>query len=280
MPSIIGEKNHHRVVIQFKLLQLCQDSPDAVIHALDHGGILGIFMAPMGGLGLVFFCQFVLGLDGGVDRVVSQVEKKWLLLVRINEFAGLLTEPVGQVFPGFGIDQVRVLVGAVVTTSRWAAPFATGNVDVEALGRRVLAKMPLAHGGTGVPIGAKGLCDGHELFPQFRLVFRGFNLSQVVVATPGITHCVDAVSWGVLSGHQAGPAWGAIGCIGVGAVENCAFRCQLVDVGCLIVLGPHEADIRPSQVIDKEENDVGLPCGMDTTGQQDDERANNLDEFH
>ena len=81
MPSIIGEKNHHRVVIQFKLLQLGQNSPDAVIHTLDHGGILGIFMAPMGGLGLVFFCQFVLCLDWRVDRVVRQVKEKWLLLV-------------------------------------------------------------------------------------------------------------------------------------------------------------------------------------------------------
>jgi hypothetical protein len=63
-------------------------------------------------------------------------------------------------------------------------------------------------------------------------------------------------------------------------VENCAFRGQLVGVGGLIVLGAHEADIRPSQVIDKEENDVGLAGGMETTGQQDDERANDLDEFH
>jgi hypothetical protein len=140
--------------------------------------------------------------------------------------------------------------------------------------------MPLAHGGTGVAIGAEGLCDGDELFPEHRLVFRWFNFSLVVVATPGITHGVDSVSWRVLSGHQAGPTWGAIGCIGVGTMENCAFRCQLVDVGRLIVLGPHEADICPSQVIDKEENDVGLPDGMETTGQQDDERENDLDEFH
>jgi len=38
-----------------------------------------------------------------------------------------------------------------------------------------------------------------------------------------------------------------------------SFGCKPVDVGCLVKAAPIAADVRPAEVIDEKEDDVGLP---------------------
>ena len=82
---------------------------------------------------------------------MGEVEEKRLVLVCLNELAGLLPQPISQILALLLGDEVRVIVGAVIAASAGAAPMFTGNVHIKTLGRRVCAQMPFAHRGGHIP---------------------------------------------------------------------------------------------------------------------------------
>ena len=68
-PAVVGREDHHRILRKFQFVQRVQNSPHAVIEAVNHRCIRGVVMLIARLLLLVFVNQRLLGLNGGVDSV-------------------------------------------------------------------------------------------------------------------------------------------------------------------------------------------------------------------
>ena len=108
--------------------------------------------------GLVLGDHVGLGRQRGVDRVVSEVQEEWLLLVLLQEFLGLGGEAVGEVFAVGCLFQTRHIASGFVAERSEVAEsrpgFVTRDVHVEALLFRLEAlpaEVPFAKVAGGVP---------------------------------------------------------------------------------------------------------------------------------
>ena len=58
------------------------------------------------------------------------------------------------------------------------------------------------------------------------------------------------------SGQKTRAGWCAVGCVGVGVLEDRGALRQPIDIRCLVGIPPGEADVMPTEVIDEEYEDV------------------------
>ncbi len=258
MTTVVREEKDKGVLRKPQLLKFPEDRPHTVVGALDHGRVGGVLMAFGRLLGLILLLEFRLGLDGGMNGVMGQVEKKRFLLIGLDKLTGFLAQAIGQVLALFLLLEVGVLVGAVVSSSAGTAPGLARHVDVEALRRGVVPEVPLAHGGGYVSTRLKSLAHGDELFRQMNRVLGRNQLSVLGGTSIGIRHGINTMPRRILSGHQTGPTGGAIGGRGIGVHKDHSLLGELVDMRTLVVFRAHETEIGPPHVVDEKENYVGL----------------------
>jgi len=88
-----------------------EDLADGLVHRLDHGGILWVFVRSVRGLILVFFGEVVGGLDRGVDGVEGEVDEEGRFGIFGDPVGEVSAEALGEVFAFWAVFEVGVFVG-------------------------------------------------------------------------------------------------------------------------------------------------------------------------
>jgi hypothetical protein len=186
--------------------------------------------------------------------------------VGLDEPARLGREAVGQVLARRPVLQARVAVRTEVPLPAVGpAAFAAAPVDVEALVLRpepLRAQVPLAREEGRVAGVLHRLGQRDLLVGQSVAVGRGQQprvsppLARLVAAA-GVDVVGHAHPLGVLARHDAGPRGRAHGARRVSVGEPHARRRQAVHVRRVVERAAAAAQVRPAEVVDEEEHEVG-----------------------
>ena len=220
MTTIIGKEENDRIFGQPQFIQFTKNRTHAVVGALDHGRIGGILVMLGRFLVLILLLEFGLGLNRGMNRIMSQVEEEGLVLVGFDEFACLDTQSVGQVFALFLVFKIGILVRTVIAASAGTAPRLARDVYVETLRGWIISQMPFPHGGSDVSGRLEGFGDSDELFRQMGRILDGNQLPLLGGTPIGIPNGVYPMPWRILAGHEAGSTWSTVWGVGIGVHED------------------------------------------------------------
>lgn len=138
-----------------------EDLSDRVIHGFHHGGIDGMALADPDLAGRILVSTLLpdlffgselrllcrgrkllglfsilgdeagLALEGGMDGIKGEVEKKWAIPVFLDEVDGIPCEALGEVFPLRAIREAGVAVGREEAARH--SPAMTTDVEIKAL---------------------------------------------------------------------------------------------------------------------------------------------------
>ena len=198
-----------------------------------------------------------------MDGVVREVDEEWLCAVLFDEVDRLAGKAVSEIFALRSVGQVWEFIRAEVGWRR--ALFAAAEVEVEALvfgpmlGR--IAEVPFSEECRFVA--AVPQCLGKGEFPggQKRLNRGALQCLVRLVLAPW-QPVRDAQAGWIFSGQDAGACWRADRRGGIGIGEAHALLSQVVKVRGLVKCAPVAAEVRPSEIIGEDEDDVWLfLCG-------------------
>jgi len=94
MAPVVGEKNQEGVFTQAQFFQGTVNTTYTFIHAFDHGRIGRMLMASVCLLISVLLNPRLFCLNGRVNGIVSQVEKKWSVFVSAYKLYGFICKSV------------------------------------------------------------------------------------------------------------------------------------------------------------------------------------------
>ena len=272
--AVVSSEDDDGVVGDAELFKFGNNAAYAVVESLDHActfwiEVFVLFVVERFGFRCVFFHQCGWCHVGAVQGVVGKVEQEGFVFFLVQELESRIGEFVGEEVAFFAVIQTGHAEGGEVFSGAFGlCPFATADVDVEAVAG-------------GVMLVEVGLVDGHEVpfsekgsgvvggFERFRkedalVINLGFPLRNVENRIVAIVPC-DPVgemkSRRVTATENGGAAGRANRAGGVAIGEAHAVFGELVDLGCLVECGTVTAEIPPTQVIDEEENEVGFFLG-------------------
>ena len=259
---------------------MLEDAPDAVIHALHHCGVDGVGLLTALARDLRILGDGVrLRLQWRVDRVVREVEEERLVLVCRDDFLGLSGEAVSQVFAvGRLLEATHESLLAVLAlaaerrevTHRRAGVVAR-DVDVEALLLRLealAAQVPLAHVRGDVTGGLEAFSKGN-FFERELLVNDGPRKALVGPVSAAGEPIGEVQAGRILAGHNARARGRAHGARRVGVGELHALRRHTVEMRRAVKLAAITAEVALPEVINEEEDEVGLRRGSGGELQQE-----------
>ncbi len=270
--ALVAREQEERVLPQAEFPQRPPDAADRVVERPHHAVVLGHLVreAPRPGLGNVV---------GPADHrcmhaIIPQVEKEAAAGVGPEERDGIVGLPVGEIGAGghVGVNRVGPEGGQMADHQP-----AIGGPDllVEPPVDRVLAlvpEVPLAMVRRVVAEAPQGMTEGLRAGrqPVARRQAGGIVDRRREFATLGIAfrQVPDHAQRGrVPARHEAGAAGAAGGRRRVGPAEHHAARREGIDVRSP-VMGSLIPDLRPAEVVDEENHEVGRAARRASGGQQ------------
>src|SRR5262249_31933605 len=95
--AVVRGEDYDGVVGQFQVVELLQDAGDAVVEALEHGGIDGVRLLAGRRLVGVLLYDLRLRLQWDVWGVVRQVQEEGFVLVLLDELLRLDAETIREI---------------------------------------------------------------------------------------------------------------------------------------------------------------------------------------
>ena len=251
--AVVAGEDEDGVVAEVEFIKLGHDATDAFVDAGDHGGVDRVVVTGDAGLGFEFLYEFFLGLIGGVDTEVGEVEEEGGVFFALDEVDGFVGEEVSEVGVfgdvGFGVG-LEVDVFAIGDEGFVEAAFA--GVMAAAF-----AEVPFAEHGGGVTGGFEGLGEDGDVEGEAGDVIGGAEGAGLPVEAVDAADGVDAGAGTVLAAHEGGA--GGLAVLGVVmASEFEALGSEFVDVGGFVVGAAEGAGVGVAEVICHDEDDVGL----------------------
>ena len=208
-------------------------------------------------------------------RIKSQIEEERILLVSLDEIDGIIGRNICVVLDVLivliclDMDELVVVETVVWIIVRWIGFYRTDQPSVELVKatidrwwfRIIPIQMPFVDKAGFVTGCVQYRSDGCILWLQTcsandgRIAIRvDFQTSQ----SSGSTHIItDTAVSGILTSHQRTSWWWTDSWTGIALVESCTRSSQFVNVGRLDSLAAVAGKIAISQIIGKDENDIG-----------------------
>ena len=136
------------------------------------------------------------------------------------------------------------------------SPSGSAEVRMEAILSRIFAEMPFAGDAGLIASVLEGFAKSDEFLVEDLCVFDGNEFSMFRFSSVRISYREDAMTWTVLSGHEAGARRSAVGGSGIGIGKSNAFFSEAVDIWSLVKLGALAGEISVAEVIGVDKNDV------------------------
>jgi len=229
-----------------------------LINAGDHGGVDGAGVSIDAGFRFEVMDEVGLGVPGGMDAEVGEVEEEGGVLVIADELDGAVGEVVGEV--GAGRD-ILLRIGMEVEMGTCG-----DEADVKAPGEGMMfsgfTEMPFSEDGGGVASGFEALGENRAVEGEFGDIIDGTEGTRAPVEAIDVADGVDARARAVLSGHESGAGRLAIGATGVGGCAAEAFAGHLIDVGRFVIAAAVTGEVGIAEVIGEDEDDVGGTVGL------------------
>lgn len=267
--AVVGGEDDEGVVGEVALFEFGEDSADALVEAVVHGGVVGVAVVHAGfDFLLVMGDEVGFAFDGGVDGVIAHVEEERPVGSAVDEVEGLVGEPIGEIVAFFGEWQVRDVShfvsaaegsGEGVVEGGGASPERPADVEIEAVVLWVIgsiAQMPLANVCGEVSGVVKDLGNGDFGLGQIGNRVRGKKRAIQDIVGGGLSPDGHVEFGGGLSGHDGGPGGGADGRSSVGVGEFHAAGDEAVDVGGFVEIAAVASGAGPTHVVDEEHDDV------------------------
>ncbi len=191
-----------------------------------------------------------------------QAEQEGPGLVAADEVGRLVGEEVGQIGALF-VGGRRVGLEIEVYPHRDDRFVESALLRVV---RPILAEVPLAEEGGGVTGGLEGLRERDLLERQPCHVVHRPERSALPVEAIDVADRVHPGPRPVLTAHEGGPGWLAIGPAGVAAGEADALGGEPVDAGTLIVPAAVAGQVGITQIVGQDKDDVGPAARASGTG--------------
>lgn len=208
-------------------------------------------------------------------RIKSQIEEERILLVSLDEIDGIISRNIRIVFDVLivliclDVDELVVVETVVWIIVRWIGFYRTDQPSVELVKTTIdwwwfwiiAIQMPFVDKTGFVAGSVQYRSDGRILRLQTcsandgRVSFRGyFQTSHASCCAHIITYTAIA---GILTRHQCTTWWWTDSWPGIALVESSTRSSQFINVWSLDSLAAVAGEIAISQIIGKDENDIG-----------------------
>ena len=144
-PAVVRREEDQRLFCDAELVKLIEDTPDALVHALDHRGVYGVVLAaPL--LCAPRLDELGLRLQRSVDGIVRKLQKERAVRALSEEVDRFVSFAVSEILPLLTRlevwDPIQLLVGEWIEVARRLSVVAAAAIDIEALAGRVVRIHP------------------------------------------------------------------------------------------------------------------------------------------